>query len=340
MNAIKFSTLPIEVFSQVLDSLDDSNKWDLRLVSKEWNTNVTTIFLNNYRLQIRNLPDSAFRNRLIEILCSPLEMGPCSPLSDLKRINLAVRAIYRELGVEFLTDKCSFIFAEQLLELERSRQKEHDAALTNAWPAMYCAITRASHNKIELPSYEASAEEIRNFSAAHPSRLASVRELRVSQRGLNSIPLETNYFMGLTSLSVPNNQIQGIPNLFLPALKYLDVSMNNISVITNLGHLPNLTTLVADSNQISVIEDLNENKNLEKIFICVNKIVDLSPLFGLPNLKEVFLQDNQIDSFPYFSDAKSLSRLELAGNPFPLFASAVDYHTNFAPTLLTQEAKA
>ena len=367
MSITSVRPLPAEAMGEVLSHLEEGNKFVLRLVCKDWNDKVSSVFLSQYNFYLQDLPETDLRSKLVEILhsyrelCHVQDENSCMQICQLRKINCTIRLAYRELGVEFLIGDRPFIHASDLVALERSRQTEHDLALTLSWPAMRQKIKEIEDlidSKLEIPAEDAPVDEIRRFMAANPSSLAAVKGLEICGTNQNSIPLEINFFTGVTNLTYSGNEIYQIPKMQLCNLTRLNLNSNAITTAQNLEGLPHLTTLLIDENKISALTNLDENTkiktifayrnqivdisglsklvNLENLYISENLIMDPTPLSELPNLRFVHLQYNKINYFPHFKNAESLKFLYLTGNPFPTFQnnnfnenyqeSAVAYH--------------
>ena len=89
---------------------------------------------------------------------------------------------------------------------------------------------------------------------------------------------------------------------------------NNISDISALSELKNLTQLWLSSNNISDISASSELKNLDRLNLYNNNISDISALSGLTNLHTLWLQDNNISDISALSELKNLNTLTLNSN--------------------------
>ncbi|TAE66346.1 MAG: GTP-binding protein, partial [Bacteroidetes bacterium] len=112
-----------------------------------------------------------------------------------------------------------------------------------------------------------------------------------------------------------NNQISDISALqSLTNLTELVLSNNQISDISALQSLTNLTELVLSSNQISGFAFLQSLTNLTWLSLSDNQISDISFLKSLKNLTHLYLSDNQISDFAFLQSLKNLTQLNLSGN--------------------------
>jgi internalin A len=70
-------------------------------------------------------------------------------------------------------------------------------------------------------------------------------------------------------------------------MEELGIGSNNISDISPLRHMKNLTHLSASNNQISNVTPLKSLINLRRLFLGYNKITDISSLRSLKNLNNL-----------------------------------------------------
>jgi RNA polymerase sigma-70 factor (family 1) len=99
----------------------------------------------------------------------------------------------------------------------------------------------------------------------------------------------------VTSLHLWNNEITDISPLSeLVNLTYLGIANNQITDITPLGALINLTELDLSRNEISDITSLSNLVNIEWLDLTSNKIIDLTPLSGLKSLNSLRAEYNLI----------------------------------------------
>jgi small GTP-binding protein len=99
----------------------------------------------------------------------------------------------------------------------------------------------------------------------------------------------------IIGLSLSGTQITGISVLKdLTNLTRLDLSLNQITDISVLKDLTNLTHLVLRSNKITDISVLHDLTNLTHLYLMDNKITDISVLKELTNLTQLNLRNNKI----------------------------------------------
>ncbi len=144
----------------------------------------------------------------------------------------------------------------------------------------------------------------------------SDEDLELMGLGLTTIPSEIVKCAGhLKNLDLSNNQISDVTALSnLQNLTYLDLFNNQISDITALGKIQNLTHLYLNNNQISDITALSTLKNLTNLFLNNNQISDITALSKIQNLTYLNLSQNQISDIAALSTLQSLTNLYLYNN--------------------------
>ncbi|MDQ8204497.1 leucine-rich repeat domain-containing protein [Pelagicoccus sp. SDUM812003] len=148
--------------------------------------------------------------------------------------------------------------------------------------------------------YKTTLPEMLDFGSMH-----SLDYLVIDHCGLEQTPVIPD---SLTTLSLPNNQIEQLDSLEgKTSLTELYLSWNEISDLSSLATLTNLEKLSIDNNQVREIDPISSLEFLESLFIGDNHLRSIEALAGLSALKEVYLTNNYID-FEYGSD--EYSRLE------------------------------
>jgi hypothetical protein len=103
----------------------------------------------------------------------------------------------------------------------------------------------------------------------------------------------------VVGLALCNNQISDLsPLKELKNLTLIELSKNQITDLSPLKELKNLTQIDLSQNQITDLSPLKELKNLTQIDLSHNQITDLSPLKELKNLTYIDLENNQIKELP------------------------------------------
>ena len=131
----------------------------------------------------------------------------------------------------------------------------------------------------------------------------------------------------LTRLDAPNSGIRDLTGLeFATSLTRLHlgidkvegkyVNSNDISDLTPLAELTNLTQLILTNTGVSDLTPLAELTNLTRLFLGDNSIVDLTPLTELTNLTWLSLGDNSIVDLTPLTGLTNLTELWLWNNSF------------------------
>ena len=120
----------------------------------------------------------------------------------------------------------------------------------------------------------------------------------------------------MTSLNLNKNQISDItPLQALTNLTWLYLYKNQISDLTALQSLTNLTELNLGDNQISDLTPLQSLTNLTSLSLYNNQISDITPLQSLTNLTSLSLGDNQISDLTPLQSCAGLTWLHVDFTP-------------------------
>ena len=98
------------------------------------------------------------------------------------------------------------------------------------------------------------------------------------------------------------------------ATSQLDLASSNISDISPLTGLSDLTLLRLNNNTITDISPLSGLMNLTSLSLYENRITDLTPLAGLTNLTSIALWSNNISDITPLAGLTNLTSLELGGS--------------------------
>lgn len=110
-------------------------------------------------------------------------------------------------------------------------------------------------------------------------------------------------------LSLQNNNISNISQISkMTNLTRLDLDSNKITSIKGLENLKNLITLYLRDNPIEDILSLKELENLEALHLRNTKIKDLTPLKELKKLHRLYVDENELNE-DYFETIKSFKTL-------------------------------
>jgi len=117
-----------------------------------------------------------------------------------------------------------------------------------------------------------------------------------------------SHFVNLRSLTIiyPFNLSDLTPLADLTNLTELWLSGNQISDLAPLANLSNLTHLQLSENQINDLTPLANLTNLRMLFLSNNQIHDLTPLANLTNLEDLWLYGNQVTDFTPLMELTSL----------------------------------
>ncbi|MHA2407541.1 MAG: COR domain-containing protein [Candidatus Ranarchaeia archaeon] len=134
-------------------------------------------------------------------------------------------------------------------------------------------------------------------------------------KNLHRPPKLLTKFQRLKKLALRANQISDISRLKeLTELTHLDLSRNKISDISSLKELTELTYLDLSRNKISDISSLKELTELKHLDLSRNKINDVSSLKELTKLTYLNLHINQISDVSSLKELKNLKTLYLLDN--------------------------
>ncbi len=101
------------------------------------------------------------------------------------------------------------------------------------------------------------------------------------------------------------------------SLKYLNVQVHEITDLSPISDLPEITSIDVSGNNISDISALSKLTTLTSLYLDSNSIEDIEPLRGLVNLEYLNLYGNNVNDaskFSMFSEFKNLEQLHLAIN--------------------------
>ena len=154
----------------------------------------------------------------------------------------------------------------------------------------------------------------------YPSDLDSLIHLSADFKHIADVT-GLEYCTSLTWLALNGNQISDLsPLANLTNLTSLELYANMIQIsdISPLASLTNLTYLGLWSNQISDISPLANLTNLTSLHLQLNQISDISPLTSLTNLISLYIGANQISDVSPLVDNGGLSegdQVSLGANP-------------------------
>jgi len=156
--------------------------------------------------------------------------------------------------------------------------------------------------------------------ASGPTTIAQLNRITgivgCTNQGVASIE-GAQYLTSADSLLLRMDQISDLtPLTGLTNLTGLDLGSNHISDITPLARLNNLTWISLDGNQISDTTPLTGLTNLTELGLGSNHISDTTPLAGLTNLTSLNLSGNQINDsgITPLAGLTNLTELDLISN--------------------------
>ena len=158
-----------------------------------------------------------------------------------------------------------------------------------------------------LPGFAAPAK---HTSAKQP-RFARFADWCNHQNQLTAAERQTVALLLQQAGSSDCNQAEQI----LAKVPNLDLGGQQISDISPLASLPQLTALNLSFNQISDIRPLSHLHQLSFLLLAGNQIADVSPLAQLNQLTYVVLQKNQITTIDALAGLTTLNHLNLLDNP-------------------------
>ena len=119
----------------------------------------------------------------------------------------------------------------------------------------------------------------------------------------------------IIGLMLSNNQISDIsPLISLTELTYLRLNSNQITDISSLEALIQLRGLDLEDNKISDITSLESLKELNVLYLGDNRISDITSLESLTELNVLVAPDNHISDITPLEHLTELTKLELGGN--------------------------
>ncbi|MBP6828676.1 MAG: leucine-rich repeat domain-containing protein [Saprospiraceae bacterium] len=159
--------------------------------------------------------------------------------------------------------------------------------------------------------------------------MKNIKELRLSNNLLTSLPEWLGDMGNLTVLYLHNNLLSALPESIrkLSTLKYLQVHGNKLHAVPDyIGYLKKLTTLSLSDNQLtSLPESIKELKNLKELTLHNNQLDNLPQwLEGLESLEYLVIRNLGLTTLPFiFSNFSKIKRLWLDGNNFHIFPKAL-----------------
>jgi hypothetical protein len=152
--------------------------------------------------------------------------------------------------------------------------------------------------------------------------LVNLKELRLHDNDLVSLPPEIGLLTNLQHLGLEGNKLTSIPPEIgrLNNLLFLYLGVNELtSIPPEIGQLTNLQTLNLSNNKLtSLPPEIGRLTNLQKLYLSNNKLTSLPPEIGrLTNLQSLWLRSNNLTSIsPEIGRLTNLIFLNLSCNNF------------------------
>ena len=129
---------------------------------------------------------------------------------------------------------------------------------------------------------------------------------------LSTIDFSTN--KEIEHINIQNTTLSNLFGLRGINPKFLSLQNNNISNISQISKMTNLTRLDLDSNKITSIKGVENLKNLITLYLRDNPIEDISSLKGLENLEALHLRNTKVKDITALKELKKLHRLYVDEN--------------------------
>lgn len=110
-----------------------------------------------------------------------------------------------------------------------------------------------------------------------------------------------------------------------PSAQYPNMDFE-LTDLSGLADLPNLSLLVVMYHKITDIEPLRGKTTLRALFLNANYITSLEPLASIPNLRELYFPDNEIASLEPLAGLTQLEVLYCCRNKLTSFAGMSEAH--------------
>ena len=315
-------------------------------------TNLTFLHLGKGRNQISDISPIANLTKLTHLNLGGNQISDISPLSslteltflrifenqisDLSALENLTKLNHLHLGVNRISDVSPLanLTSLRLLDLWGNGMSDISplAGLTDL-ESLHLSYNQISDisplaNLTSLTELSVPRNPVSDISPI--ANLTNLRALWVTIDSVNDIPLLLD-FTNLTELGLHIRQIRHEELSRLAdvrdVLVSLDLDSNQISNISPLATLTNLTDLRLWRNKISDISPVQGLTNLTFLGLGGNQISDISPLTGLTNLTALYLWDNQISDVSPLVDNAGLGPGDMVWlGTNPLSAQSINEH--------------
>ncbi|MDF2700547.1 MAG: putative peptidase [Haloplasmataceae bacterium] len=125
-----------------------------------------------------------------------------------------------------------------------------------------------------------------------------------------------------------NEPIEAITEEDLLTIGSIDLSNKNITDLSGIDYLKNMTTLILSSNSITDLTPISQLTHLKYLILDNNEIIDISPLSLLINLKLLTLSNNLISDISPLVQLNKLELLMLSDNKITDIGVLLTMHEN------------
>lgn len=174
------------------------------------------------------------------------------------------------------------------------------------------------------------------------NQLPNLKKVNLSQIGLTNqdIKLLAQKMPNITALAIDfNGNVSDLtPISHLTNLTDLDFSKNAVTDVTPLKTLINLTNLNLSNNQVSNVTPLQHLKQLSSLTLLRNRILDLSPLNGLQNLAYLNAKSQLVYAAPIkFSGHQAQNQVTLAVKDIDGTIIPLEYQSGLSPIIVNSQ---
>ena len=140
--------------------------------------------------------------------------------------------------------------------------------------------------------------------------------LKLANKGITNLSgIENFKGKGITWLFLDWNEITDLtPLQNLEELTKVSFSGNSVTDLTPLSKLPNLKNITGINNKIETIEPLTDLQNIEYICLDGNNISSINSIMAWQNLKEMSFNNNKIKEMPDLTKLTQLRTIDLSNN--------------------------
>ena len=280
--------------------------------------NIKTLDLSKQNISEFQVPDPE-DNDYEELIINFTEISQLpSPMPNVKTVRLISDCI-RQISPDILSTLESY---ENLIELDLSSNylKKIKSEFRKMKKLETLSLTFNRLTEIRLKSKSVINLDIsQNRLTSIPKIPKQVRTLNISYNLFKTLESKTK-LSHLTSLSISLVGLESIdPELKLPKLEILDISMNKLSQLPDLTEMtPNLIELNASNNFLKKMPEMPIS--ITTISIEFNEISTLPDLTALTNLSSLNISYNQIETIPQIPE--SLEFFDFSNNYVATIAPA------------------